>query len=176
MTFSNNEFDKNFFCRLEKIWEECRVEIRQRVIQRDQYFSRMYVAIGGVLAAAVYKDLSILYILIPWIGIYFCNLILHSYNIHLAFTHYLENDIEKKIKYLLHKKHEKSLSQNDNIYSYEEIEEMFSNKKLTGTRRFLFKPIPYILSIISIIFFVSHKCEIPQIYFIIFNQWCLINK
>jgi hypothetical protein len=143
---------KALLTRLEDIWTECRVEIRQRVTQRDQYFLRMYVSIAAVLAIAFLKGIPLLLAILPGVAAYFCVLIAHSYKIHYALANYLRDDIEVKIKKLLCDE-EKIIKifECHNCDFYSEIEEMFSKKELTGARKWIYERVTYFVSIIAIL-------------------------
>ncbi len=127
-----------------KLWDEARVEIRQRVTQRDQYVTKLAVSLAAVIGASITYDKPLIIAIAPIISIYFCLLIDYSYKVHQALSQYLANNIESQIKELI------KTSLDDQKPILEEYETMFLKKGLVGPRKLLSDYIPYSISILLV--------------------------
>jgi len=73
------------------IYEDARSEIRQRIEQRDKYIIQQLITLGTILGVAFYKKIYELFILIPFISLYYTLLIEYSYRIHNKISKNLRN-------------------------------------------------------------------------------------
>ncbi|MBN2003157.1 MAG: hypothetical protein JXA21_07340 [Anaerolineae bacterium] len=85
---------------LEKLREDARGEIKQRISQRDQYSVQQTVALAALVGIAATDAFPFAYRVIlaaPLISIYFTTLILYSYRIHKMISGYLQKEIEPEL-------------------------------------------------------------------------------
>jgi len=81
---------------------------------------------------------------LPVAALFFSVLISHSYQIHVAITDYLKNDIEPKIKFITYPTGIDTKGAAPQQHS--EYEEMFKRKNLTSVRSYLYVYTPYHVS------------------------------
>lgn len=153
---NSDEKEKLYLSRLEELWKESRDEIKQRITQRDNYFIRMSISFGIILAGSL-KYEAVVFIM-PIVALYFTILTVHSYQIHVALSEYMRDELEIKIQQFLFP------GTGAINKPYLEYEQMSSDKSLVGVRSWLCKWLPYFVSIIAIVIaFILDSTEIDKI-------------
>ncbi|MBL4660668.1 MAG: hypothetical protein JKY19_09945 [Alcanivoracaceae bacterium] len=155
----DSKLDILYLNRLEALWNESRDEIKQRILQRDNYFIRLAITLGAILIGSL-KYQSIMFLL-PIITLYFTILMVHSYQIHQALAKYMRDELEVKIKSLLN---------SDGKNTYLEFEEMFYSVSLVGVRSWLSIWLPHVASIITILITSIVDVEMSGIILMIFSS------
>ena len=90
----NNEIEH-----LDNVRQDLRDELKMRITQRDNFAIQYIIVIGGSSLGAVNYTYFI-FLLLPFISIYFTIQILYSYHIHDMICYFLRERIEKRISEL----------------------------------------------------------------------------
>ena len=92
--------------------DDLRDELKQRIAQRDTLSIQCVIAITAVISLAVTTKKELLFMLLPFVMIFFTSQIYESYRVHERLVEFLRENIEKQISINVSLEAEQSLWEN----------------------------------------------------------------